>query len=63
LDFFSGLNKKVYFSMNLEDAVRTAFYSSEPGDVVLFSPGIGSSGIYPTYRERGDKFKDAVAQL
>ncbi len=49
--------------MNLEDAVRTAFYSSEPGDVVLFSPGIGSSGIYPTYRERGDKFKDAVAQL
>lgn len=63
LDFFSGLNKKVYFSMNLEDAVRTAFYSSEPGDVILFSPGISSVGIYPTYRERGNKFKDAVAQL
>lgn len=63
LDFFTGLGKEVFFTMNLEDAVRTAYYSCKPGDVVLFSPGTTSNGIYRTYRERGDKFIDAVAQL
>lgn len=62
-DFFTGLNKEVQFSMNLEEAVRNAYYSCKQGDVVLFSPGNTSSGMYRTYRERGDKFKDAVAQL
>ena len=62
-DFFSGLHKKVVFSMNLEDAVRSAYYSSQPGNAILFSPGTVSAGAYRTYRERGEKFKDAVAQL
>lgn len=63
LDFFTGLGKEVFFTMNLEDAVRTAYYSCKQGDVVLFSPGTTSNGIYRTYRERGDKFIEAVAQL
>jgi UDP-N-acetylmuramoylalanine--D-glutamate ligase len=63
LDFFKGLKKEVFFSMNLEEATRTAFYSGEAGDVVLFSPGIVSGGMFRTYRERGDKFKDSVSQL
>lgn len=62
-DFFRGLNKEVHFSMNLEEAVRTAFYSGSAGDVVLFSPGVVSSGMFRTYRERGDLFKNAVSQL
>jgi len=62
-DFFNGLHKKVIFSMSLEDAVRSAFYSSSAGEVILFSPGTVSAGAYRTYRERGEKFKDAVAQL
>lgn len=62
-DFFSGLKKEVHFSMNLEEAVRTAFYSGTAGDVVLFSPGVVSSGMFRTYRERGDLFKNAVSQL
>lgn len=62
-DFLAGLNKQVDFSMDMEDAVRTAFYACEAGDVVLFAPGTVSFGVYRTYRERGDKFKDAVAQL
>lgn len=62
-EFLANMNKQVDFSMDMEDAVRTAFYASEPGDVVLFAPGTVSFGVYKTYRERGDKFKDAVAQL
>ena len=62
-DFFVGLKKEVHFSMNLEEATRSAFYSGKSGDVVLFSPGVVSSGMFRTYRERGDLFKDAVAQL
>lgn len=63
VDFFSNIHKENFFIMNLEDAVRTAFYASEDGDVVLFSPGIHCAGSYESYRERGCKFKDAVAQL
>jgi len=62
-DFFKRMNKDVYMVMNLEDAVRTAFYSSSADETVLFSPGVGSTGMYRTYRERGEKFKEAVAQL
>ena len=63
VDFFSNINIESFFIMNLEDAVRTAFYASEDGDVVLFSPGSHCAGTYESYRERGYKFKDAVAQL
>lgn len=62
-DFFKGLNINVYSSMNLEEATRSAFYSGNKGDVVLFSPGVVSGGMFRTYRERGDKFKDSVSQL
>lgn len=63
IDFFTGLGKEVFFAMNLEDAVRSAFYACDQGDVILFSPGAPSDGFYPTYKERGDKFQDAIAQL
>jgi len=62
-DFFRKMNKDVYMVMSLEDAVRTAFYASSSDETVLFSPGVVSTGMYRTYRERGDKFKEAVAQL
>jgi len=62
-DFFKQMNKDVYMVMNLEDAVRTAFYAGSSDETVLFSPGTVSEGMYRTYRERGDKFKEAVAQL
>jgi UDP-N-acetylmuramoylalanine--D-glutamate ligase len=62
-DFFKKMNKDVYMVINLEDAVRTAFYAGSSEETVLFSPGVVSSGMYRTYRERGKKFKEAVAQL
>jgi len=62
-DYFKTMNKDIYMVVDMEDAVRTAFYASNPADVVLFSPGVASAGMYRTYRERGASFKEAVAQL
>ena len=62
-DYFKKMHKDVYMVMNLEDAVRTAFYAGSTSETVLFSPGIVSGGMYRTYRERGERFKEAVAQL
>lgn len=62
-DFFVEMGKDVDFTMNMEEAVRTAYYAAAAGDVILFAPGTISFGMYRTYRERGEKFKEAVAQL
>ena len=63
MELFSSMGINVEFSMYMEDAVRAAYYTSTAGDAVLFAPGTTSFGMYRTYRERGDKFKEAVAQL
>jgi UDP-N-acetylmuramoylalanine--D-glutamate ligase len=52
----------VMMTMSMEDAVNHAFYSCQKGDQVLYAPGIHGNGQI-TYRERGDRFKAAVAQL
>lgn len=52
----------VVMQMSMEDAVNYAFYSCQKGDVVLYAPGVHGTGQM-TYRERGEKFKAAVAQL
>jgi UDP-N-acetylmuramoylalanine--D-glutamate ligase len=62
-DFFKRMNKDVYSVGDLEEAVRTAFYAGSSEETVLFSPGVAGTGMYRTYRERGEKFKEAVAQL
>jgi len=62
-DYFKKMNKDAYMVIDLEDAVRTAFYASSSDETILFSPGVVSAGKYRTYRERGEKFKEAVAQL
>jgi UDP-N-acetylmuramoylalanine--D-glutamate ligase len=62
-EFFRNMHKDVYSVIDLEDAVRTAFYAGSSDETVLFSPGVVSSGMYRTYRERGERFKEAVAQL
>lgn len=59
---FSALNIPVMVEMSLEDAVSQAFYASDKGYAVLFSPGVNGSANQ-TYRERGEKFQEAVAQL
>jgi UDP-N-acetylmuramoylalanine--D-glutamate ligase len=62
-NFFTQMGLRVYSVMNVEEATNTAYYSSVPGQVVLFSPGNSSVASFETYRERGEKFRRAVAQL
>ena len=48
---------------SMAEAVRFAFLSAEPGDVVLLSPGCSSFDMYNSYAERGDDFCRAVENL
>jgi UDP-N-acetylmuramoylalanine--D-glutamate ligase len=47
----------------LEAAVRLAAGAAEPGDVVLLSPACASQDMFRDYRERGERFARAVAEL
>lgn len=60
-DYLSELNIPIFIEMNIEDAVRQAFYACDKNYVVLYSPGNSSNAV--TYRERGRKFQEAVGQL
>lgn len=57
----TSLEIPVFIEMNIEDAVRQAFYACDKNYTVLYSPGNDNSNI--PYREKGRKFQEAVAQL
>lgn len=61
-DYFSALGVPVFVEMNLEDAVSQAFYACDNGYAVLYSPG-EKGMMQESYRERGEKFQEAVGQL
>ena len=61
-NFLSSLDIPVFVEMNLEDAVRQAFYACDRNYAVLFSPGVNGTAQM-TYRQRGDLFQEAVGQL
>ncbi len=47
----------------MQQLVETCYHITEPGDVVLLSPACASFGSFANYKERGDQFKAAVADL
>jgi UDP-N-acetylmuramoylalanine--D-glutamate ligase len=47
----------------LEEAVLEAAKASDPGDVVLLSPGGTSYDAFQDFAERGDRFKELVQAL
>jgi UDP-N-acetylmuramoylalanine--D-glutamate ligase len=48
---------------SMADAVEQAAAAAAPGDVVLLAPACASFDWYKSFEERGEAFKDAVAQL
>jgi UDP-N-acetylmuramoylalanine--D-glutamate ligase len=48
---------------NLSDAVKQAVEVAKEGDVVLFSPGFTSFGMFKNEYDRGDKFMELVDTL
>jgi len=47
----------------MEEAVRVAAESADPGDTVLLSPGCASFDMFTSYAQRGDVFRQAVLGL
>lgn len=47
----------------LDEAVAGAFAAARPGGVVLLSPGCSSFDLFDDYRDRGRRFRAAVARL
>ena len=48
---------------DLAEAVRAAAADAEPGDVVLLAPACASFDAYRDFEERGEHFRELVAQL
>ena len=63
VETFSDYIPSIREQKNMEDAVRTAFYSTQKGSTVLLSPGCDCDEFYPNYQARGTAFKRAIAQL
>jgi UDP-N-acetylmuramoylalanine--D-glutamate ligase len=57
------LKKTVERCKNLEEAVQAAARMTEPGDVVLLSPGGTSFDQFRDFEERGEAFRKWVAEL
>ena len=48
---------------DMDQAIKTAYEKSKPGDVVLLSPASASWDMYKSYEIRGNEFKDIVMRL
>jgi UDP-N-acetylmuramoylalanine--D-glutamate ligase len=59
---FDGL-RPVQVATSMDEAVRHAAASAQPGDAVLLSPGCASFDWYRSYAERGDDFARAVREV
>jgi UDP-N-acetylmuramoylalanine--D-glutamate ligase len=59
---FAGV-RPVTVASSMDDAVHAAAAATQPGDVVLLSPGCASFDWYRSYGERGDDFRRAVGRL
>lgn len=60
---FTPYQKTICLCTNMQDAVMKAFYAAKQGDVILCSPAGNSFELYKDYKERGNDFKNEVAQL
>jgi UDP-N-acetylmuramoylalanine--D-glutamate ligase len=52
----------LHLSGDLEHAVASARAAARPGDVVLLSPACASYDQYRSFEQRGEHFKELVAE-
>jgi UDP-N-acetylmuramoylalanine--D-glutamate ligase len=53
----------IYESATLEDAVKCSYKNAKNNTTVLLSPGCSSFDMFKDYKERGNRFKEAVRNL
>jgi len=58
-----GRAAKIVHAETLENAVKQAARSAQPGDVVLLAPACASFDQFRNYQHRGQVFKDTVREL
>ena len=56
-----NFDNKEFFE-NFEDAIKNAIATGKSGDIVLLSPGCASFDQFNSFEERGDSFKQIVAE-
>ncbi|MFA9388649.1 MAG: UDP-N-acetylmuramoyl-L-alanine--D-glutamate ligase [Prolixibacteraceae bacterium] len=60
---FSGIIPDIIETQSMEHAVKSAYFLSEPGDIVLLSPACASFDLFNNYEDRGQQFKNSVRNL
>ncbi|MCQ2375854.1 MAG: UDP-N-acetylmuramoyl-L-alanine--D-glutamate ligase [Salinivirgaceae bacterium] len=60
---FDGVIKDIIDTQSMEQAVKSAYFMGEEGDVVLLSPCCASFDLFENYEDRGRQFKAAVRNL
>jgi len=60
---FGSLVDTIIDTTKMSEAVLSAFYLGQPGDMVLLSPACASFDLFENYEDRGEKFKRAVHDL
>ncbi len=60
---FGSIVDTIIDTEKTSEAVLSAFYLGQPGDMVLLSPACASFDLFENYEDRGEKFKRAVHDL
>ncbi len=60
---FSAMVGNIVETTDMFEAVSMAASNAIPGETVLLSPACASFDLFQNYQDRGDQFKNAVAQL
>ena len=63
LEAFGNIIPGIIETTSAEDAVKTAYYLGQKGDVVLLSPACASFDLFENFEDRGQQFKKAVFDL
>lgn len=63
IEAFSEIVPNIVETRSAKEAVNAAYRLSNPGEVVLLSPGCASFDLFKNYEDRGKKFKQAVLEL